>query len=450
MTQLDHAWSPALLFDTTLEGTAGDDVLTGGDGADLIDGLDGDDQLAGGAGDDLLRGGTGDDVLGGGSGADSLAGGKGSDALSGGSGDDLLTGDGGGDRLDGGSGDDSLVGGGGADLLEGGDGRDTLAGGAGADSLDGGDGFDTASYADATQGVVLSFAGQPMDPSYAAIGKTVESLLHVEGVIGSQYADILSGYQDPARNLIDGGGGADSLSGGQGDSVYGGDGDDVLNGRACQVLDGGAGDDQISALFKSADLLQGGDGDDTLAWGGKAGDDTLDGGAGQDTVALVSRGLTADLAAGVAASSYASAVATLVSIENLKGAYWADHLLGDDQANVLTGNGGADVLTGRGGADVFAYGQIYDSGPSWGLDLITDLSDEDTIDLSRIDADIATDGDQAFHLVGHFTHQAGELTIAYDAASDLTAISGDVNGDGAADLQITASGDHADFTSFVL
>src|SRR5262249_26317485 len=83
-----------------------------------------------------LFGGAGNDVLTGGSGADLLFGGTGNDILNGKGGNDLLFGGAGNDVLDGGTGDDQLFGeagndrmvwnpGGGTDLMEGGDGTDT-------------------------------------------------------------------------------------------------------------------------------------------------------------------------------------------------------------------------------------------------------------------------------------------------------------------------------------
>jgi Ca2+-binding RTX toxin-like protein len=46
----------------TADGGAGDDVLIGGDGADVLSGGAGDDVLIGGLGIDVLNGGDGDDV----------------------------------------------------------------------------------------------------------------------------------------------------------------------------------------------------------------------------------------------------------------------------------------------------------------------------------------------------------------------------------------------------
>lgn len=56
--------------DDTINGTAGDDNLYGGDGNDTINGLAGNDKLYGGNGNDTLLGGIGNDVLDGGAGND--------------------------------------------------------------------------------------------------------------------------------------------------------------------------------------------------------------------------------------------------------------------------------------------------------------------------------------------------------------------------------------------
>jgi VCBS repeat-containing protein len=100
---------------TVRAGGNGNDVLTGGNGTDLIWGQKGNDSVGGGEGTDLLCGGAGNDLLSGGGGNDSLDGAAGNDALSGGSGDD---------RLSGGAGNDVLTGGSGADRFSGGPGVD--------------------------------------------------------------------------------------------------------------------------------------------------------------------------------------------------------------------------------------------------------------------------------------------------------------------------------------
>ncbi|SFT71969.1 hypothetical protein SAMN05660657_02597 [Geodermatophilus amargosae] len=84
----------------TIRGTAGDDVLRGTNGVDVIMGLGGDDTITGGNGDDVVCGGAGDDTLAGENGNDVLLGGFGTDTLTGGNGDDRLVGGPGTDALD--------------------------------------------------------------------------------------------------------------------------------------------------------------------------------------------------------------------------------------------------------------------------------------------------------------------------------------------------------------
>lgn len=101
----------------TREGTAGDDVLNGGEGDDTLRGNEGNDTMDGGDGNDRLEGGDGDDVLLGGSGNDTLIDGSGSDTFDGGTGDDRIVIDGTDfSSIDGGSGFDVLVLDGGIDL----------------------------------------------------------------------------------------------------------------------------------------------------------------------------------------------------------------------------------------------------------------------------------------------------------------------------------------------
>lgn len=74
----------------TIEGGSGNDVLTGGGGANTILGGAGNDLLYGADGADILLGGDGDDLLFGGAGRDILIGGDGADTLLGNADDDIL------------------------------------------------------------------------------------------------------------------------------------------------------------------------------------------------------------------------------------------------------------------------------------------------------------------------------------------------------------------------
>jgi Ca2+-binding RTX toxin-like protein len=201
------------VIDLTSHGTGGTDYLK-----DVtIHGEGGNDVIVGGAGKDALYGDAGNDTIFGYRGADSLYGGGGNDLLYG---DDLgYNGIAGDDLVDGGAGDDTLYGGARSDKLIGGDGNDVLYGQGGSDNLSGG---------------------------------AADDILYGDDVDTS------------SNDILNGDGGNDQLYGGAGDDeMYGGSGDDLL--------DGGAG----------ADYLAGGAGRDTLISG--AGNDNLDGGLEEDT-----------------------------------------------------------------------------------------------------------------------------------------------------------------------
>jgi VCBS repeat-containing protein len=124
----------------SVQGTPGDDALSGTALGDSIQALGGNDSVFGRAGDDTLDLGAGDDFADGGDGNDTLLGGAGNDVLGGGAGVD---------QLSGGAGDDYLGGGPGNDLpLQGGAGNDTYLFGAG-------DGQDVAIDTEGVNGVQL-------------------------------------------------------------------------------------------------------------------------------------------------------------------------------------------------------------------------------------------------------------------------------------------------------
>lgn len=71
-------------------GTAGPDILNGGNGRDCVMGLGGNDILSGGNSNDVVLGGPGDDILFGGNSNDVLDGGPGFDTCTGGNGADTF------------------------------------------------------------------------------------------------------------------------------------------------------------------------------------------------------------------------------------------------------------------------------------------------------------------------------------------------------------------------
>ena len=133
--------------------------------------------------------------------------------------DDLVIGSGDDNVLETGRGDDFIYGLAGNDELIGGAGSDRLNGGDGADIINGGRGFDYASYKIASAAVVVDLADTSRNTE-SAFGDTFVS---IEGLIGSDYADELSG--DDVDNRIEGRDGDDVLIGyGGNDRLDGGDG----------------------------------------------------------------------------------------------------------------------------------------------------------------------------------------------------------------------------------
>jgi Ca2+-binding RTX toxin-like protein len=81
--------------------------------------------------------------------------------------------------------------------------------------MDGGDGGDTVTYYSAKQGVTVTLARtNPQN----TIGAGVDTILNVESLIGSRFADRLSG--NAGVNRLEGGGGDDELTGGGGADVF--------------------------------------------------------------------------------------------------------------------------------------------------------------------------------------------------------------------------------------
>jgi Ca2+-binding RTX toxin-like protein len=215
-------------------------------------------------------------------------------------------------------------------------------------------------------------------------------------------------YGTKRDDTIYGEGGNDTIYGGAGnDYVRGGTGNDILHGED--------GNDTLVANEGTYHELYGGAGDDLFSGG--RGYDLLEGGTGNDT---------------------------------LHGGAGADDVHGGDGNDTLNGELGADDLVGGAGADRFYYASTADSALSHpeggsfeiGVDTIHDfnVADGDWLDLSWVDANENTTGDQSFAQVDAFTGVAGQLTLSYDADAQRTIVSGDTNGDGLADLVIYIAG----------
>ena len=141
----------------------------------------------------------------------------------------------------------------------------------------------------------------------------------------------------------------------------------------------------------------------------------------------------------------------------LDGGHGADRLFGGGGDDQLTGGGSRDVMNGGGGADVFVFTAsshstfaLRSDGRKTLPDLLEEfVSGQDKIDLSAIDAVVGS-GDDAFTFVGSsaFTGRAGELRV--EIRNEYAFISGDMNGDGIADLIIVAQTQIIQVGDFIL
>lgn len=138
-------------------------------------------------------------------------------------------------------------------------------------------------------------------------------------------------------------------------TVTGTEGNDVLTGTSGDdVICGLGGNDHLNGRGGN-DTLLGGNGNDILDGG--TGLNTLDGGDGTDTAnySTAARGVTANLATGLASGPSTDA---LIGLENLIGSNLADRLTGDSGNNLLNGRGGSDRLNGAAGTDTCLNGEL--------------------------------------------------------------------------------------------
>ncbi|MDF8334756.1 calcium-binding protein [Novosphingobium cyanobacteriorum] len=214
-------------------------------------------------------------------------------------------------------------------------------------------------------------------------------------ITGSLADETISGLA--GNDTIVGNGGRDVLRGGSGNDVLvAGDGNDrLVGGTGNDTMVGGLGND----------VLIGGDGNDVLAGGG--GSDRLIGGAGDDDFSASGRA-------------------------KVTGGEGADHFHNG------TAGGWRFIYTSAGDSTLSAP-DVFDNFKAW---TEADPKHFDVIDLSRVDADATTAGQQHFSLVNGPTGTAGDLWIirgGIDGDAGIRFFSwiyGDVDGDGAADIYI--------------
>ncbi|MFL6698531.1 MAG: calcium-binding protein, partial [Vitreoscilla sp.] len=398
-------WSADQILDKVLQGTDGDDDLTGAVGRD--------DVITGRAGADGMSGQSGNDSLDGGTGNDSLYGGSGNDLLLGGDGDDYLRGDEGDDTLDGGAGNDTLS-------EDRNDGNDTylFGRGDGQDLVTGANWKTPDSYietlklkpgiapADLVLVQVYDNYWGGKNALKVSIADTGDSItingFTAQGSLHGSYNNLTQivfddGTTWSADQILDkvlqGTDVDDDLTGavGRDDVITGRAGADGLSGQSGNdSLDGGTGNDSLYG-GSGNDLLLGGDGDDYLR--GDEGDDTLDGGAGNDTLSadrndgndtyLFGRGDGQDLVTGASWKTPDSYIETLklkpgiaptdVLLSRVYDNYWGGlsalkvSILGTSDSIIFNGFAAQGSLHG-------SYNSltriVFDDGTAWSADQI--------------------------------------------------------------------------------
>lgn len=113
-----------------------------------------------------------------------------------------------------------------------------------------------------------------------------------------------------------------------------------------------------------------------------------------------------------------------------------DELTGGQLGDIITGGLGSDSMYGGGGNDRFVFRTTADSNGAVGRDAIQDFATGDLIDLTRIDANSNTGGDDAFSFIGsaNFSNTAGELRVA-DQGGGIWLVQGDTDGIGGSDFE---------------
>ena len=501
---------PEAIGNDTLDGGGGADRIFGGGGNDAILGAGGADFLYGQEGQDTITGGAGNDTMYGGDDRDTfnVEDGHGTDTITGGEGGDDLdtvvysstvstqgvnvvftadedanynffgtTGSGtfteieaivatdyddtldatvttAGISLDGGAGGDTITGGSGNDTLIGGTGNDTLAGLEGADTLDGGAGMDFADYSASDAAVTVDLSANTASGGHA----TGDTISGIDGIIGSDFDDVMTGYDgegtpgpDYFTNVFYGGGGNDQMSGNGGaDEIYGQTGDDVIDGGAGgDTLDGGTG----------ADTITGGTGDDTMDGGADRdlfaiddgdGTDAITGGEAGDDLDTVdfdattsAQGVTVTYT-GDEAATYdydgTTSGGTFTEIEALDLTEFDDTVDATASAAAVTldGQGGADDLTGGTGGDTIDGGT--------GNDTITGGLGDDTLD-GGADQDLFNINDTD----GTDTITGGEAgsdldTVDFESPSSSQGVTVNYTGDEAGTYDFDGTTAGGDFT----
>jgi Ca2+-binding RTX toxin-like protein len=285
---------------------------------------------------------------------------------------------------------------------------------------------------------------------------------------GTPQADVLTGTEGDDNiiafagdDVAIGNGGADAISAGEGgdfvsggagrDVIFAGAGDDhVFAGAGADIVYGDAGADRIFG-DEGHDLITAGAGDDTVFGG--AGDDIIvaevgdgndvyfghDGGGGPGSDTLDMSAVTANVTVNLGSGPLSNGTAfssqtgndTIWGIENVNTGSGNDTIIASNAVNVMNGGAGNDTYK-------------FTSASAANGDTILGFEAGDRVDLTAIDANLGTAGDQSFALVSGAFTAAGQLAVTFEtrADGDFTVVQGNIDGNADADFTLEIAGHH--------
>jgi Ca2+-binding RTX toxin-like protein len=382
-------------------------------------------------------------------------------------------------------------------------GNNRLDGKGGTDTLEGLGGNDTY-IVDNVNDVVIEALNGGTDRVSASLSYVLAAGQHVErmsttatggtaaiNLTGNEFDQEITG--NAGNNRLDGKGGIDTLEGFGGNDVYIVDnaddfvvehldeGTDRVSTSVTYALAAGQHVERLSTTATGATTainLTGNEFDQQIT--GNAGNNRLDGKGGADTstglggndtyivdnandMAIealnggtdrVNASVSYELTAGQHIERMSTTATAGLAAIDLAGNEFNQEITGNAGDNRLTGAGGQDTLIGLGGNDIFDFNAIAESGTGTNeRDIVTDFTDvgqQDRIDVSTIDADSTTGGNDAFVLDLDASFSTGEIrqTLINGGADLLLEFNNDADGD--ADMAILLTGrtsllDGADF-----
>ncbi len=281
---------------------------------------------------------------------------------------------------------------------------------------------------------------QPSDPGLST-DTDYYGTRGIDDFFGNSYGNTVDGLA--GNDILRGGGGSDRLNGGDGDDrLNGGDGDDRLDGGSgTDAMAGGKGNDTY-LVDSSGDAVteMAGEGTDTVR-----SSITYTLGANVESLVLTGslaiNGTGNGLDSKITGNAAANRLTGFGGADRLDGSGGADTVNGGAGSDALTGGPGRDALIGGTGADVFVFTALGDSSPSRAsADVIADFGPgADRIDVSAIDARLATPGADDFTFVGTGAFTGDGQMRAVQSGSD-TLLLFNTGGDRVAEMIVVLTG----------